>query len=247
MAPDRIPVRRIVTPFARPIVCLVTDRHRLAPDARTVRAELAALDGLLDESITAGVDLVQVRERDLDAAVLVPFVRGVAARAAATMTRVVVNDRADVAVAAGAAGVHVRSDGPAIDRVRALAPADTWIVGRSCHAGDPTSAAAGADYVVFGAVFATASKPGAAGAGIEALRRWCASTDVPVIAIGGLTPWRAEACAAAGAAGAAAIGAFLPEGRSPDAIGARRAVPAFRDALARGAAGRARQDGAPDV
>jgi thiamine-phosphate diphosphorylase len=247
MAIERIPVRRIVIPFAQPVVCLVTDRRRLAPDARTVRAALVELDGLIDEAIAAGVDLVQVRERDLDVAVLVPFVRGVVARAAGTMTRVVVNDRADVAVVAGAAGVHVRSDGPPIERLRPLAPADGWIIGRSCHAGDSASAAAGADYVLFGTVFSTVSKPGAAAAGIDALARWCRATAVPVVAIGGLTPPRAEACAAAGAAGAAAIGAFLPRGRAPDAVGARRAVPAFREALARGMAARARTDVARDV
>jgi thiamine-phosphate pyrophosphorylase len=146
MALHRISVGRGVTLFSQPIVCLVTDRRRLASTARTVRAELTALDQVIDEAIAAGVDLVQVRERDLDAAPLVSFVRGVVARAAGTSTRVVVNDRADVAVVSGAGGVHVRSDGPAVDRVRALvAPGDPWIVGRSCHAGDPASVAADAD------------------------------------------------------------------------------------------------------
>jgi thiamine-phosphate pyrophosphorylase len=236
-----------VNSSSRPLVCLVTDRRRLAPTARTVQDELAALDRVIDEAVAAGVDLVQVRERDLEAAVLIAFVRGVVTRAAGTSTRVVVNDRADVAIASGAAGVHVRSDGPPIDRVRTLAPAEAWIVGRSCHADDAPSVTTGADYVLFGAVFATASKPGAAAAGIDALACWCRSTDVPVIAIGGLTPERAEACAAAGAAGVAAIGAFLPEGQERDAMGARRAVPAFRDALARGIAARGQWDVARDV
>ena len=134
-------------------------------------------------------------------------------------------------IAAGAAGVHVRSDGPPAARLRALGPAGAWVIGRSCHADDASSVAAGADYVLFGAVFATTSKPGATAAGIDALAHWCRATDVPVVAIGGLTPRGAEACAAAGAAGAAAIGAFLPEGQGPDAIGTRRAVPAFRAAI----------------
>jgi thiamine-phosphate pyrophosphorylase len=242
MALHRIPVCGIVNPSSRPIVCLVTDRRRLAPEVRTVRAELAELDRLLDEAIAAGVDLVQVRERDLDAAVLVAFVRGLVRRAAGTTTRVVVNERTDVAIASGADGVHLRSDGPPADRLRALAPGDEWIVGRSCHAVDAARVASGADYVLFGTVFGTASKPGAPASGLDALARWCASTSVPVVAIGGLTPERADACAAAGAAGVAAIGAFLPEGRRPDAIGPRRAVPAFREALARGMAARGRPD-----
>jgi thiamine-phosphate pyrophosphorylase len=237
-----IRVHRIVNLPDQPLVCLVTDRRRLAPAARTVRDELIALDRVIDDAIAAGVDLVQVRERDLDAAVLTGFVRRIVARADGTPTCIVVNDRADVAIAAGAAGVHVRSDGPPAARLRALGPAGAWVIGRSCHADDASSVAAGADYVLFGAVFATTSKPGATAAGIDALAHWCRATDVPVVAIGGLTPRGAEACAAAGAAGAAAIGAFLPEGQGPDAMGARHAVPAFRAGLARGIAARKSSD-----
>lgn len=193
----------------RPCLCLVTDRRRAAPDARTDAAALQALHRQLDEAMGAGLDLIQIRERDLEAAALRAFVRDVVARAPSA-TRVLVNDRADVALAAGAAGVHVRSDGPAASRVRSIGPA-AWFVGRSAHTAEECAAAGDADYVIFGTVFPSASKPqGSAIAGVAGLHAACAAAAVPVLAIGGVTPAGGPACRDAGAAGLAAIGAFLP-------------------------------------
>ena len=157
----------------------------------------------------AGIDVIQIRERELEAAALFALVSEVVSRAPAS-TRVVVNDRVDVAVAAGASGVHLRSDGPAATRVRSIGPAG-WIVGRSVHTLEEIAAAAGADYLIFGTVFSTASKPpDSTIAGLDGLRAASAASTVPVLAIGGITPERIAACREAGAAGIAAIGAFLP-------------------------------------
>ena len=208
----------------------MTDRRGLSPEARTTRDEILALEAQVAEAIAAGVDMVQVREPDLDAATLASLTSRLARRAAGGATRVIVNDRADVAVTAGAAGVHLRADGPPVDRVRLLGPPG-WIVGRSIHTAEEAQLAAGADYVIFGTVFSSRSKPADAPvAGLERLRTTVASSTVPVLAIGGVSPAVAGACRAAGAAGVAAIGAFFPAGRRSDALGPGEAVLAFRRA-----------------
>jgi thiamine-phosphate pyrophosphorylase len=217
-----------VTRLAAPVVMLVTDRRRLSPDARTLADELTALERWLDDAIDADVDLIQIRERDLDAQPLETLTRRVTARAAGTSTRVIVNDRADVARAAGAAGVHLRGDSAPVARVRTLDP--TWILGRSIHAAADLEYAAGCDYAVFGTMFETASKPRAAAQGQHALRALMQVATMPVLVIGGMTPGRAAVCAQAGAQGVAAIGAFFPAGRSRDALGLAEAVRAFRAA-----------------
>jgi thiamine-phosphate diphosphorylase len=210
-----------------PLVYVVSDRRRLAPDARTTAAEIAALEAWLDAAVAARPDLVQIRERDLPPRELTAMVRRAVA-ASAGATRVLVNDRADVALVAGAHGVHLRADGPPVARIRAFGPAG-WIVGRSTHAAD--AVARDPDYVVFGPVFSTASKPGAPAAGLDALRAIVAVTPAPVIAIGGIDMPGAAACIEAGAAGVAAIGLFAERGPAsnrpwshlPDVIGALRA------------------------
>jgi thiamine-phosphate diphosphorylase len=138
-----------------------------------------------------------------------------------------VNDRADVALAARAHGVHLRADSLPVAAVRHLS--SRLIVGKSVHAGSP--GAPDADYLFFGTVFGTTSKPGATPVGLTPLSALASSVSQPVLAIGGITPERAAACRRAGAAGIAAIGAFLPEGTAPGALGVAAAVRAFRVAL----------------
>jgi len=218
--------------IARPCVYLVTSRRLLSPDARTVNDEVARLEGWLEEAITAGVDVIQVREPDLPGSVLHRLVSALAAKVSGAHVAIVVNDRADVAVTSGADGVHLRGDGPPVPLVRALAPRPGWIVGRSVHDATDAMRHGMADYLLFGTVFPSASKPaGAPVAGIEALQRAAAATATPVMAIGGITPERAAACVRAGAAGVAAIAVFLPEGCAPGALGATRAVRALRTAM----------------
>lgn len=211
-----------------PCICLVTDRLALTPDARTIRDELANLERQLDAAIAAGVDMIQIRERDLDSATLRVLAARLVARAAAA-TRVIVNDRADVARAVGAAGVHLRASGPPAADVRTMGPAG-WVVGRSVHAADEAPMA-GADYLMFGTVFASRSKPpDAPVGGVDGLRAAAAASPAPVLAIGGVTPGRVAACREAGAAGVGAIGVFLPRGRTADSLGPAEAVAALRRA-----------------
>lgn len=220
-------------PLPVPSIHLVSSRRRLSPDARTVRDEIVALESLIDEAIDAGVDVVQIRERDLDAGVLVALVGRVVSRAAGAATRVLVNERADVAAAAGAAGVHLPATGMWATRVRSIDPA--WTIGRSIHAGDAPSDRSALDYVLFGTVFPSESKTaGEPVAGLDGLREAVRTVDRPVVAIGGITPANAAMCLSAGAAGIAAIGAFLPPGRARDAMGPRAAVRAFWAEMTRG-------------
>jgi thiamine-phosphate pyrophosphorylase len=122
---------------------------------------------------------------------------------------VVVSGRVDLALASGAAGVHLPERDLPVAAARRLLGAGR-LVGRSVHSvvAAVEAAEAGADYVVFGSVFASSSHPGRPAAGLEALRRVAAAVRVPVLAIGGVDGERAAACLAAGAAGFAAIGYF---------------------------------------
>jgi thiamine-phosphate pyrophosphorylase len=208
-------------------VYLVTDRRRLAPSARTIDDEVTTLERFLDDAIGAAVDVIQIRERDLDTGRLAGLVGRVQARAREAGVRLLVNDRADVALAAAADGVHLPANGLPVPRVRALNA--RWTIGRSLHAGDAGADLVGADYVLFGTTFPSASKPPAwRVAGLDALASARASLSLPVIAIGGLTPARVREVAAAGAAGVAAIGIFLPP---PAGLGPAAAVRAFREAF----------------
>ena len=179
------------------IVCLVTDRRRRPPIAQA------------KEAADAGVDLIHIRERDLKARDLSTVVAGVIAAARGSATRVLVNDRLDVALACGAAGVHLREDSIPARRVRSMAP-HGFVIGCSVHGVSGAAAAAGeADYLIAGTMFPTASKPGLTGLlGLEGLAAVVKSVSVPVLAIGGMSVERAADVAAAGAGGVAAIGLF---------------------------------------
>jgi thiamine-phosphate pyrophosphorylase len=201
------------------IVHLVTDRHRLV-ETRHVRniAEVhACLVRQTQYAIEAAVDCVQVRERDLDAADLARLVAELVACTRGTRTRVLVNDRLDVALASGADGVHLRADSMPVAVVRRLVPPH-FIVGRSVHSVAEAAAASDADYLVAGTVWATESKAGTHTLlGIGGFASIARVVQVPVLAIGGVTAERAREVASAGGAGIAAIGLFIagePKGQS---------------------------------
>lgn len=197
------------------IICAVTDRSRLAGGD-------AGIDGLvarLAAAAAAGVDLLQIREPDLSGWELLSLVRRVLAAVAATPARVVVNDRMDVALTAGAHGVHLRGDSIDTASARRLAPAG-FVIGRSVHAVEEAeqAAATGADYVIAGTIFESASKPGRHGAGLDWLTLAAERCTVPVLGIGGMTLDRAADVAATGAAGMAAIGMFMGEQGAADQV-----------------------------
>jgi thiamine-phosphate pyrophosphorylase len=192
------------------ILHLVTDRHRLAPSSAFAEARALLLEQAR-HAVAAGVDVIQVRERDLEPRELVPLVEEVVALARSTATRVVVNDRLDVALAAGAGGVHLPTRGIPPAEARRIVP-DGFLIGRSVHRIDEVRAAAGSDYLIAGTVWPSLSKPAAAPLlGVGGLSEVVRAADVPVLAIGGVTVDRAHDVLATGAAGIAAIGLFAPE------------------------------------
>jgi thiamine-phosphate pyrophosphorylase len=201
---------------------LVTDRRRLAPRL-TDGAAIACLLQQAMYAIDAGIDVVHVRERDLDARVLCDLVASMVEQARGTSTRIVVNDRVDVALAAGAAGVHLPARGMPVDAVRRLVPAD-YLVGRSVHTVAEATEAQGADYLLAGTVWDSASKrPGHPTLGVDGLAAIVLAARVPVLAIGGVHSDRVGDVRRTGAAGAAAIGLFVGADDQPC-----RAVPLVR-------------------
>lgn len=207
----------------KPIVCYVTGRKSLgsAAPVPTVLEKIRA-------AAQAGVDWIQIREKDLPARELlalakeaVGIVRSCAGKA---VVIVIVNDRLDVVLAAGAAGVHLGGESaPARDVIRwcraGNAPAG-FRIGVSCHNLQETCEAesAGADYALFGPIYDTPSKRSyGAPQGIARLKEVCGAVRIPVIAIGGVNEKNAAECIRAGASGIAAIRMFQ-EAKSPQAL-----------------------------
>jgi thiamine-phosphate pyrophosphorylase len=184
-----------------PIICLVTGG----------RGDAGRLLDRIRAAARAGVDLVQIREPRLLDRELLDVTRRAREAAEGTTTRIVVNDRLDVALAANAHGVHLRANSFDAARVRARS-GSTLLIGRSVHSLDEAIAAernGGCDYLFFGTVFPSSSKPaGHRVVGVDALREVCAHASLPVVAIGGLTTATVSDVRHAGAAGVAAIGLF---------------------------------------
>ncbi len=199
--------------MALPRLTAISRRHDLGP---------GGLGAWIEALARAGVDAVQIREKDASDLELFELVSLAVARAASRL-RVLVNGRADVALAAGATGVHLPADGVPVEAVRRLA-GRRLLVGCSTHSLDEIERAreAGADYVYFGPIFET---PGKSAVGIEALGR-ATRLGVPVIALGGIRIDRLEAVAESGAAGVAAIRMFSqPAGLAELAAIAERLFP----------------------
>ena len=213
----------MAAPFGdAPILCLVTDRLRRSDG----RASIRELVERVGAAARAGVDLIQVRETGLSDRELVGLIERVQEVCAGTGARAIVNDRLDVALAAGAAGVHLKTSSVPSARARTLVPPG-WLIGRSVH--DVASArreavGGGVDYLILGSIFETTSKPGRPGAGEGVLREVIGAVELPVLAIGGVTCANACAVARTGAAGVAGIGLFADGalGDMPAVVGALR-------------------------
>ena len=167
------------------------------------------------EAARLGINFVQLREKELATRDLESLARDAVAkmRAFGAKTQLLINSRTDVALAAGADGVHLRSKDVSPEVVRRV-----WlegkgkgrpVIGVSCHTAEEVAAAgySGADFVVFSPVFEKKGNRSSAGAGLEQLRIACRN-QIPVYALGGITPENAETCVIAGARGIAGIRIF---------------------------------------
>jgi thiamine-phosphate pyrophosphorylase len=152
-----------------------------------------------------GVELVQIRERSLTTRELAALTHKVLALPNPHGTRVLVNDRADVAIACGAHGVHLR-DGSVSPSLFAR---DGFTVSVSVHHLARIAVAEGADFILLAPIFAPLSKTGGAPPlGIDAIRRAREMTSIPLLALGGIAASNAPECLEAGAAGIAGISYF---------------------------------------
>lgn len=170
-------------------------------------------DGIVEWArvlLDAGIDMLQIREKDLPAGELYRLTRAILELPNPRGTRVLVNSRLDVALAAGAHGVHLTSSAPAPSVTRRIAPPD-FRIGVSCHTVEEVrrAEAEGADFAVFGPVFEPRSKTLSANTtGLAGLRAACAGASIPLLALGGITNENAFDCRDSGASGVAAISLF---------------------------------------
>ena len=172
-----------------------------------------SLRDYIGKAIRAGVEWVQIREKDLPARDLLALTEAAATEARGPgggQTRVVVNDRLDVALAARAHGVHLGAHSMPAAVARRLAP-HGLLVGVSCHSLGQAQEAqtAGADYILLGPIFETPSKlQYGPPLGIAMLREVTRQVSIPIFALGGITPERAGDCVENGATGIAGIRMF---------------------------------------
>ena len=207
------------------IICYVTDRASLLPAPMLghpiePRREIVAVSPLaplltnISAAAAAGVDWIQLREKDLAARDCAKLTRAALQLRSASSTKILINDRLDVAIAEQAAGVHLGENSLPIAEVRRLLNSSAehtsfqFLIGVSCHsvASARAAASSGAGYIFFGPVFPTPSKAAfGPPQGLLRLAEVCRAVTIPVLAIGGITLQNAAACADSGAAGIAAV------------------------------------------
>jgi thiamine-phosphate pyrophosphorylase len=205
-----------VATFAAPWLYIITDR-RLTGGRPLVEVVAQALGGAV---AAKGRVAVQLREKDLGGRELFELARALRAVTAAAGAPLFVNDRIDVALAAGADGVHLGGGSLSPAQARRIAPAMRIAASTHNEAELQAAAAAGVDFVVFGPVFDTPSKPDpGAVTGLDGLARACRHR-VPVLALGGIEPENAQACLATGAAGLASIHSVISATNSAQRVSA---------------------------
>lgn len=215
----------------RCLLYYITDRTQFGGNERALcRALLAKVA----EATRAGVDYIQLREKDLSTRQLETLAREAVrvVRDNSLTTRLLINSRTDVALATGADGVHLRSDDLSSREVREVLrlsahpplAADNFLVASSCHSAADVFRAESekADFAVFAPVFGKKGTAGIPPAGLAALQEAC-QAKIRVLALGGVTLANAESCLRAGAAGVAGIRLFQ-ENKIEDVVHALRAL-----------------------
>lgn len=180
---------------------MITDRHMCAP---------APLLDTVEEALFGGIKAVQLREKDLPGRELFDLAVKLRVITKSYHARLFINERVDVAMAVDADGVHCRETSLPVDVIKRIAP--DLLVGQSVHNLQSAKVAEqqGADFVQFGPIYETPSKKKYGDPqGLEKLEKVAAAVDIPVMAVGGITPGRTESCLQAGAQGVAGISAIM--------------------------------------
>ena len=184
----------------------VTDRSWLA----SAPAGCGTLERQVEEAVLGGATAVQLREKALDDDGFIRLALQVKRVTDANAVPLIINDNLRVALASGAAGLHVgQEDGEARLMRERLGPDKILGVSVQTAAQAAAAEAAGADYLGVGAVFPTSTKPDAADVSLEALAEICASVSLPVVAIGGIHQGNIRGLAGAGVAGVAVVSALF--------------------------------------
>ena len=194
------------------LLCYITD-HTQFPGYENARQR--SLLAKIAEATRSGVDLIQLREKDLSTRDLEVLTRAalrvMGDNSGQPVTRLLINSRSDIPIACGAHGVHLRSDDISPQEVRKIwaGAGHSALVSVSCHSAVDVTRAAdeGADFAVFAPVFEKKDDPRTRSAGLDGLREACRQ-NISVLALGGITLKNARACIDAGAAGIAAIRLF---------------------------------------
>jgi thiamine-phosphate diphosphorylase len=204
-----------------PCLALITDRRL---------CQGLSLGEAVARAVASGVNVVQLREKDLAAAQLVPLADRLRAITQGKAL-LIVNSRLDVALLCAADGVHLPEKGPSVAATRRLA-GDGFIIGRSVHSAEEAVKAEeeGADYVHVGAIFPTRSHSGLPAAGLALLENVAARVTIPIVAVGGISAGNVGQVMQAGARGAAVISAIL--GSPSPGAAARRLAEAMVEAAA---------------
>ena len=194
----------------QPLLYLITSGET-TPHTEPTSPEFSHILSLVRAAVSSGIHLIQLREKNLRPRVLYELARQAASLRRERRTLILVNDRADIALAAGCDGVHLTARSIEASVIRKTFGAD-FLIGASTHSIEEARAAreAGADFAVFGPVYATPSKlPYGAPLGLEKMKETARQlSPFPLIAIGGITQENAPQVLQAGAQGIAAIRLF---------------------------------------
>ncbi len=176
----------------------ITDRHQLGG--------IEPLLPVIASALAAGIEMIQIREKDLSTRELLALVERVLALPNPAGTQIFINDRVDVAIASGTRCVHLPGNSIAPRRILTSVP-PPFQIGVSCHSVEDVRRAEeeSATFAVFGPIFTTGSKQPL---GLAALREAASAVHIPVLALGGISGSRIRECMDQGAAGIAGIGLF---------------------------------------
>jgi thiamine-phosphate pyrophosphorylase len=186
----------------------VTDRRARLAAARLYLICDDQPDEFLKAALAGGVEIVQLRCKRASDADVLAAARRFARLCAEHDALLIVNDRPDLALAAGADGVHVGQDDTPVSRARDIV-GDELLVGLSTHTPAQIDAADGVDYIGVGPIHATPTKPGRPAVGLELVRYAAAHARVPFFAIGGIAPFNVSAVRDAGAERIAVVRALV--------------------------------------